>query len=116
MTPSLLEMLRASLRSRTILYVAATIIPMVVVFTLLELSHRQEAAQDSAEIMTGALPNSAAARSFELQPASAQWPPQAPYGALLAPPPTTGPTQTPTQSTVAYRAPVRLPRSRPNRR
>ena len=45
MTPSLLEMLRASLRSRTILYVAATIIPMVVVFTLLELSHRQEAAQ-----------------------------------------------------------------------
>ena len=46
MTPSLLEMLRASLRSRTILYVAATIIPMVVVFTLLELTHRQESARE----------------------------------------------------------------------
>jgi hypothetical protein len=121
MTSSLLEMLRASLRSRTILCVAATIILMVVAFTLLELNYRQEAAQDSAEIVTGSLPNSPPARSFELQPASAQWPPQAPSGAFMAPPLTTGPTQTLAQSTVASstvasRTPVPLPRSRPNRR
>jgi hypothetical protein len=115
MTASLLDVLRASLRS-TLLYLAATIIPMVVVLTLLELSHRQEVAQESAEIMTGSLPNSPPARSLELQPASAQWPPQAPSGALLAPPPATGTTETPTRSTVAYQAPVPLPRSRPNRR
>jgi hypothetical protein len=102
MTSSLLEMLRASLGSRTILCVAATIILMVVAFILLELNYRQEAAQDSAEIVTGSLPNSPPAR--------------APSGAFMAPPPTTGPTQTLTQSTVASRAPVPLPRSRPNRR
>ena len=121
MTSFLLEVLRTSLRNRAILGVAAAIILVVVIFTLLELSYRQEATQDATEIFTGTLPNSPAARSFELQPTFAHWGVLAPSGALLAPPSTTEPTQTATQSTVASstvtsRTPVPLPRSRPNRR
>ena len=115
MTSSLFEVLRVGLRNSAILGVAAAIILLVVIFSLLELSYRQKATQDYTEIVTGTLPNSPAARAFEFQPASAQRAPLAQSGALLAPPSTTEPTQTPTQSTMASRAPVPLPRSRPNR-
>jgi len=81
MTSSLFEVLRVGLRNSAILGVAAAIILLVVIFSLLELSYRQKATQDYTEIVTGTLPNSPAARAFEFQPASAQRAPLAQSGA-----------------------------------
>ena len=114
------EVLCATRRNRILLGIAAAVIPLSVIVILLEISYRDEAAQNAAVMFTGTLPSSPPARPFALQLESAhsQLAPLAPAppAALLAQPPTTDPTQKPTQSVVVTRDdPVPLPRSRPNR-
>ena len=123
------ERLLVRCRNRILLGALTAIISLATIFTLLEISYRQEeAAREAREPtveITGSLnasPLSLPIR-IELEPPKSQWPPLAPPIALLAPPipakvvqgSTTGSTEPPTQSVVASRERVPLPPPRPKR-
>ena len=118
------EVLCASRRNRILLVLAATLIPLVIILVLLEISYREEVAREVSLTFTGSLlsspPVDHARISFE--PGYPRWTPLArPIVPLAPPPPTavaqpssTQPSQRPAQGAVA-RNPVPLPRSRPDR-
>ncbi len=119
------EVLCATRRNRILLWVAAAVLPVVVIFILLEISYRAELARELSQRFTGSLlsspPVSAPELQFEFD--HPQWTPLARPIVPVAPPSlaaeaessSTEPTQRPTQGDILSRNPVPLPRSRPNR-
>jgi hypothetical protein len=106
-----------------LLLLAATLIPLVIILVLLEISYREEVAREISLTFTGSLlsspPVDPARMKFE--PGYPRWTPIAPPIVPLAPPALTAegsstqPIERPIQSAVVARKPVPLPRSRPNR-
>ena len=112
----------AMIYRRSAVAVVASAAVLVSIFTLLEISYRQQVSQDTkvsdAEdptlAFTGTLPSSPPDRPVKFQLASAQWVPLSPPGALLIPAATIELIQT-SQARGVSRQPVPLPRSRPKR-
>ena len=122
------EVMCAIRRKRTIVGIAATAIPLVVILVLLEISYRELLARELSETFTGSLPSSVPVgpRKLQFEPDYPRWTPLAQPIVPLAPPSlaaeaessSTRQSQSPIasrESPVASRDPVPLPRSRPNR-
>ena len=101
-------------RRKNLLCIAAAVLPLVVILTLLEISYREELAREPSQTFTASLPSSppVGPPKLEFEPDHQRWtqlaqPSEKSSSAEL--------TQTPTQGTVLSRDPVPLPRSRPKR-
>jgi hypothetical protein len=113
----------ATRRNRILVGVAAAVLPLVVILTLLEISYREEAAREVPLTFTGSLASSppVGPPMLQFEPDHPRWTPLARPIVPLAPPTPTAveqppePPQRPRQGAVASRDPVPLPRSRPNR-
>ncbi len=112
-------------RNRILLVLAATVIPLVIILVLLEISYREEVAREVSLTFTGSLLSSPPVdpARIKFEPGYPRWTPLArpivplapPLPAAVAQPSSTEPIQRPTQDAVVARNPVPLPRSRPNR-
>ena len=112
-------------RRKNLLCIAAAVLPLVVILTLLEISYREELAREPSQTLTASLPSSppVSPPKLEFESDDLRWTPLAEPIVPLAPPSlaaevkssSTEPTQTSTQGAVLSRDPVPLPRSRPNR-
>jgi hypothetical protein len=119
------EVLCASRCSRILLVLSATLIPLVIILALLEISYQQEVAREVSLTFTGSLLNSPPVDPARIKfvPGYPRWTPLAQPIVPLAPPPPTAvaqpsstqPIQRTTQGAVVARNPVPLPRSRPDR-
>ena len=111
------EVLYATRRNPILLGVVATVVPLLVILMLLEISYREEVAREVSLALTGSLASIPTADP----PARARWTSEPivsiapPSLAAVEQPILSEPTQRPIQGAIVSRDPVPLPRSRPNR-
>jgi hypothetical protein len=114
------EMLCAIRRNRILLGVAAVVLPLIVIFALLEISYRAELAREISQNFTGSLPSPPpASPTMQIEHGHSQWTSLARPNGPIVPPSLAveapSPSTEPTQGAIISRKPVPLPRSRPNR-
>jgi len=113
------EVLCATRRNPILLGVVATVVPLLVILMLLEISYREEVAREVSLALTGSLASIPTADP----PDRTRWTPLPEPIVSIAPPSLAAveqpilsePTQRPIQGAIVSRDPVPLPLSRPNR-